>query len=311
MKKVKLLSLSGTVELPILQFLWRVKVASTSALFLRFEKEFSWREHTAYKRLMILRKKGCVDTKSDDSGTFKVWTLTAKGFRAIRHKLLALKEEGFGSESLAHDLHVLAAHYGEWISKSEAQDVRFVTEQELRRIDSSDLPAWARGLQSHKPDGVWYFPDTRNRNLVALEVELSRKRPSEYETLGVFYSEEASVHAVLWIVQSKSLAKSMRSAFEAKTTNFRDIHNFVLIDDLKNSGWASKIIAGPNENQSIHNFLENMRHNHPVTTPSPTHLYGYAERILDFRIKLFKSTSSASSADVKKLCMTTLSASKS
>lgn len=311
MKSQKLLSLSQAVELPILQFLWRVKVASTSALFFRFEKEFSWREHTAYKRLLILRKKGCVDTKSDDSGTFKVWTLTTKGFRAIRSKLLALKEEGYASESVAHDLHVLAAHYGEWISKGEAQDVRFVTEQELRRIDNADLPAWARGLQSHKPDGIWYFPETSSKSLVALEVELSRKRQSEYEALGSFYSEEASVHSVLWIVQSKGHTNSMRFAFQAKTTAFRDIHNFVLIEDLKTSGWASQIFAGPNENQSIHNFLENMRRHRPVTTPSPTHLHGYAQKILDFRIKRFKSTSSASDAIPKNLCMTTLSASKS
>lgn len=311
MRNQKMFSLSQTVELPILQFLWRVKVASTSALFFRFEKEFSWREHTAYKRLLILRKKGCLDTKSDDSGTFKVWTLTAKGFRAIRPKLLALKEEGYASESVAHDLHVLAAHYGEWISKIEAPDVRFVTEQELRRIDNADLPAWARGLQSHKPDGVWYFPETSTKSIVALEVELSRKRPSEYESLGAFYSEEASVHAVLWIVQSKSHANSMRFAFQAKTTVFRDVHNFALIDDLKNSGWASRIFAGPNENQSIQNFLENMRRHHPVTAPSPTHLHGYAEKILDFRIKRFKSTSSASGTIPKNLCMTTISASKS
>lgn len=311
MKKQKLLSLSGAVELPILQFLWRVKVASTSALFLRFEKEFSWREHTAYKRLMILRRKGCVDTKSDDSGTFKVWTLTAKGFRAIRHKLLALKEEGYASESVSHDLHVLAAHYGEWISKSEAQDVRFVTEQELRRIDGADLPAWTRGLQIHKPDGVWYFPETSAKKIVALEVELSRKRQGQYQELGLFYAEETNVNSVLWIVQSTGHAKSMRSAFEAKTNAFKDIHNFALIDDLKTSGWAAQIFAGPNENQSIHNFLENMRRHHPVTSPSLMHPCGYVQKILDFRIKLFKSTSSDHRADPANLCMYTASASKS
>lgn len=310
MRKQQIFSLSQNVELQILQFLWRVKVASTSALFFRFEKEFSWREHTAYKRLLILKKKGCVDTKSDDSGAFKVWTLTAKGFRAIRPKLLALKEEGYASESVAHDLHVLAAHYGEWISKGEAEDVRFVTEQELRRIDNADLPAWAKGLQSHKPDGVWYFPETENKNLVALEVEISRKRQNEYETLGAFYSEEASVHSVLWIVQSRGHANSMRFAFQAKTTAYRDIHNFVLIESLKISGWASQIFSGPNANQSIHNFLENMRRNHLVTTPSPAHLRGYAEKILDFHIKRFKSNSSASSPNPENLCMTTLSASK-
>lgn len=67
-----------------------IKVASTSAIFLRFEAEFKWREFTAYERLSILKKKGCLDTRSDASGSFRVWTLTAKGFKAIQHLLLPL-----------------------------------------------------------------------------------------------------------------------------------------------------------------------------------------------------------------------------
>ncbi len=293
MKKSKYFMLSQDVEIPILYFLWRVKVASTSALFFRFEKDFSWKAKTAYQRLFILKKKGCINTKSDESGNFKVWTLTAKGFQAIKTKLLALKEEGYASESLTHDLFVLATHYGEWISRSDTKDVRFLTEQELRRIESSDLPAWAQTLQSHKPDGVWYFPETINKNTVALEVELSRKRQTEYESLGLFYSEEANVHSVIWIVQSQGHANTMRSAFQQKTISYRDIHNFVLVDDLKKMGWASQIFLGPNQNSTLRNFLESMRHSKPIARPMQFHSNGYVGKILDFRVKSFNSSTYA------------------
>lgn len=298
MSKQKYFSLSDD-ERSILQFLWRVKVASTSAIFLRFETDFRWKEFTAYKRLLILKKKGCLDTRSDSSGSFRAWTLTAKGFKAIQHQLLPLKEEGYGSESITHDLHVLAIHYGEWIPKGAAPDVRFVTEQELRRIDEAELPKWARPLQAHKPDGVWYFPETAAKMLYALEVELSRKRQNEYEALGAFYSEEKSVNSVLWVVQNRSHANSIRSTFQASSSGFRDVHNFVLIDDLKKSGWASVIALGPNAGMSIHNFLENARHHQASTTPSPTRKLVSTQKMLDFHLRRFDSSTSASARNSK------------
>lgn len=298
MSKKKYFSLSDA-ERAILQFLWRVKVASTAAIFFRFEGDFKWKAFTAYKRLLFLRKKGCLDTRSDDSGSFRVWTLTPKGFKAVQPNLLTLKEEGYASESITHDLHVLATHYGEWIPKGAAPDVRFVTEQELRRIDSVDLPKWAKPLQSHKPDGVWYFSESETKNLLALEVEISRKRQTEYEALGAFYSEEKSIGSVLWIVQSKGHASSMRATFQMTNSAYRDIHNFVLLDDLKNFGWASVIVFGPNAGTSIRNFLENARRNQPITKPSPTHHHGYVEKMLDVHLKRFNSSTSASARNSK------------
>ena len=298
MSRTKLFLLSDD-ERSILQFLWRIKVASTSAIFLRFEHEFKWKQFTAYERLSILKRKKCVDTRSDDSGTFRVWTLTSKGFKAIQHNLLALKEEGFGSESVAHDLHVLAAHYGEWIAKGVATDVRFVTEQELRRIDELELPNWARPLQAHKPDGVWYFPETKAKTLYALEVELSRKRQIEYKALGAFYSEEKSISAVLWIVQSKGHASSIVTAFHAAANNYRDIHNFVLIDDFRKSGWASSIFSGPNTGMSILNFLETARRGPSLSKPLPIHGHGHVEKILNVHLKRFNSNTSVSAQNSK------------
>lgn len=281
-------------EHSILHFLWRVKVASTSAIFLRFKPDFHWKEATAYKRLLILQRKKCIDTRSDGSGRVRVWSLTSKGFEAIRDKLLALKEEGYGTESIKHDLHVLAAHYGEWIPKGSAPDVRFVTEQELRRIDDADLPKWAKPLQQHKPDGVWYFPETKEKTLYALEVELSRKRQHEYEALGAFYSEETSISSVLWIVQGKANARSVVAMFKAASSNYRNIHNFVLLDDFRKLGWASEIFLGPNVGTSIHNFLEKARRHQTITTPSPSHHLVAAQKMLDFRLRRFDSNTSAS-----------------
>jgi hypothetical protein len=298
MSKQKHFSLSDD-ERSILQFLWRVKVASSSAIFLRFESDFRWKEGTAYKRLLILRRKGYVDRRADASVDFRVWTLTAKGFKAIKHLLLPLKEEGYGSESIMHDLHVLAAHYGEWIPKGAAPDVRFVTEQELRRTDEAELPNWAKPFQSHKPDGIWYFPESTAKTLLALEVEISRKRTSEYVALGSFYSEEKSVCSVLWIVQGKSHASSIVTAFQSTANEYRNIHNFVTLDDFKKSGWASVIFFGPDAGVSIHNFLEKARHQKPIRSPSELRQNTYVGKLLDFRICGFDSSTSASARNSK------------
>lgn len=298
MSKKKVFSLSDD-ERSILQFLWRVKVASTSAIFLRFEGDFKWRAFTAYERLSILKSKDCLDTRSDASGSFRVWALTAKGFKAIQHLLLPLKEEGYGSESVSHDLHVLAAHYGDWIPKGAAPDVRFVTEQELRRIDEAELPKWAKPFQGHKPDGIWYFPETNAKALLALEVEISRKRNLEYAALGTFYSEEKSVCSVLWIVQSKGHANSIVAAFQSIANAYREIHNFVELDDFRNSGWAAKIFFGPNAGMSIHNVLEKSRHGQAMSTPPPTSCHGHAEKILNVHLKRFDSSTSAPARNSK------------
>lgn len=291
MSRKRLFSISED-ERSILYFIWRVKVASTAAIYLRFESDFKWRQFTAYERLLILKKKGCLDTRSDGSGDFRVWTLTTKGFKTIQHKLFALKEDGFGSESVTHDLFVLAAHYGDWLPKEAAPDVRFVTEQELRRIDDADLPKWARPLQMHKPDGAWYFPEAKIKMLYALEVELSRKRQIEYKALGAFYSEEKSISSVLWIVQSKGHARSIVEAFQSTSDAYRNIHNFVLLDEFKNSGWASKIFFGPSAGLSIHNYLAKARHGQGTTTPQPASCRGCVEKILNIHLKRFDSSTS-------------------
>lgn len=286
-------NLSAEKDIPVLYFLWRVKVASTAAIHLRFSQEYNWRDNSTYKRLLKLKYKGLINTRSDETGAFKVWALTSKGFKAIGSRLFPLKEEGYASENPGHDLYVLAAHYGEWITKGAAKDVRIVTEQELRRIENNELPVWAQQLQTHKPDGVWHFPETKDKKIIALEVELSRKRQSDYVSLGEFYNETKSVSSVLWIVQSSGHAESIRNTFAGKTNLFRDIHNFVTLNDFKKNGWASNIFMGPSENQTIYYFLESCRRPQPVPFSSLMRPLSLTQTILDFRIKCFKSTTSA------------------
>lgn len=289
MKRQKYFSLSQDVEISILKFIWRIKVTSTSAIYLRFCDELKWKPSSCYLRLLSLKTKGCLKIKSDDSGAVKLWCLTEKGFKAIRHTLLALKEEGYASENILHDYHVLAAHYGEWIFSNEAKDVKFVTEQELRRFDSEALPAWATKLQTHKPDALWYFPETKNKYLIGLEVEISRKRNIDYEKLGQFYKYDASLHSVLWVVLTKGHADCIRSAMKIEDNSKENIHNFILIEDFRKHGWNSDIFIGPNKNQSIINFLNLYRFNKSTTIPRQLHYRSCAENILDSHLKSFNS----------------------
>lgn len=259
MTRNKIFVLHPDKELPILIFLWRVKVATTAAITLRFYPDFKWADFTAYQRMLKLKKKGCVEARSDETGHFKVWTLTARGFNVIKDELPGLKENGFLSENIRHDLYVLAAHYGDWIARYSADDVLFLTEQELRRFESSSLPAWAKPFQEHKPDGLWCFLSPNQNKVIALELEISRKKEEDYKRLVSFYSETGSVDSVIWIVKTAHLAQTIQNLYKSNIVHEKSTHSFILFDQFIKQGWMSEIFLGANASQTMSFFLNSCR----------------------------------------------------
>jgi hypothetical protein len=290
MKNMRSNKLRRDKEFEILLFLWRWKVSTTSAIYIRFRPTFSWTPFTAYQRLLKLSKKGYIEAKLTNTKTFAVWTLTRNGFAAIREGLPVLREEGFASEAPEHDIFVLAAQFGEWLPKGTVNDVAFFTEQELRRQAPDTLFDWIPPLTMHHPDGYWYFPSAKPKSLVALEVELNRKSFEDYKGVGNFYNKYKVIESTLWIVQSANLARKIVESAHGGLAEFRDIHNFVLFTEFAESGWSAKIFQGFALRSTMREFLETHRLNQAETIPKPTINHGLVSLILDPRHRRFKTS---------------------
>lgn len=289
MKRINVSRFGQEKELPILVFLWRWKVATTAAVFIRFQPTYGWAPFTAYQRLLKLQAKGFVEAKLVNSRSFAVWTLTRSGFTAIRNSLPILKEEGFASEAPEHDLYVLAAQFGDWLPKGTVDDVAFFTEQELRRQSPETLFSWLPPTTAHRPDGYWYFPNAKPNSLVSLEVEINRKAFADYVGYGNFYNRYKVIESVVWIVQSQSLANKIEEAAHGNLAEFRDIHNFVLLKDFLESGWQAPIFHGFAVRSTMSAFLNHQRLNQIGTTQKQNANRGLVSSILDRRHRRFGS----------------------
>jgi hypothetical protein len=290
MKNIRSNRIRPEKEFEILLFLWRWKVSTTSAIYIRFKPIYGWTAFTAYQRLLKLRKKGFIESKLINARTFAVWTLTRTGFMAIREKLPLLREDGFASEAPEHDVNVLAAQFGEWLPKGTVNDVAFFTEQELRRQTAESLFDWLPPLTMHRPDGYWYFPSAKPKSIVALEVEMNRKSFDAYKGVGNFYNKYKVIESTLWLVQSVSLARKIKEAAHGGLADFRDIHNFILFDEFIETGWSAKIFSGFANGSTMRAFLESHRLNQSETTPKPNINHGLVSLILDPRHRRFKTS---------------------
>lgn len=290
MKKLVQSSLSNNIEIPILTFLWRWKVSTTSAVYLRFKPVVNWTEYTAYGRMKKLKAKGFVDFKYSDNCSFKVWTLSRKGFKAISKRLPLLREEGYLSENIEHDIYVMAAHTGDWLPHKAISDVKTLTEQELRRIAPEALPKDVPNASDHRPDGYWLFGEGNQRKLVALEVELNRKSTEDYVEVGAFYNENSSISSVLWIVQSQALANKISNAASQNLVRYRDIHNFILLSDFIENGWSSVVFSGKYRLIKMRDFLTKHISLQTNYKPATNLKHVSVQVILDSRVIRYESS---------------------
>ena len=243
--KVKL---SDERDIPVLGFLWRWKVVTTRALHAKFFSGCSL--VGAYHRLNRLERAGIVKSVCDERAQNFHWTLSKKGFEAIRSFLPALREEGFASEHIRHDALVSAFHIGEWLIM-RPDGVQLFSEQQLRHFASESLPSWIPNPEIHRPDGYWGIPAKKNTLPVAVEVELGQKASTFYQAIGDYYSEEQSVLRVMWLVELESQARSIQKQIAKLVSQRSDIHNFVSLDQFTQHGWSAKICSGPEFGKSI------------------------------------------------------------
>jgi hypothetical protein len=243
-------------DLPILAFLWKWKIATSAALYVRFFPNSA--PITAYKRLRSLQRLGFLERVTDERGEASVWTLTKAGFEVVREYLPALREEGFRSENVRHDLIAQAAHLGNWLVK-EPPGVVLFSEQQLRRYEPGAYPDWVPTSTKRKPDGYWRInakDGDKLARVIALEVELSRKKEDEIRGIGYFYADEFRIDRVLWVVLSEPMAHRLAGIFDGLDVQRRGFHNFVLLSDFRALGWGAPIILGPENGKTIEIFID-------------------------------------------------------
>ena len=192
------------------------------------------------------------------------WSLDQKGYQAIRDLLPALREDGYKSEHVGHDLLVTAVHLGEWLLGTPP-GVEIFTEQQLRRYDHEFYPLWIPPDQAHRPDGYWNVPKGSIKNTIALEVELSRQTHKRYELIGEFYAINKGIIRVLWVVRNLAAAQTIDSQLSKANPGAKTFHAFALALDFQSLGWGAKIIHGVDTGSTIHDLLQNSA----KTSPGP------------------------------------------
>lgn len=244
----------GERDRRILDFLWRFKFATTVIIAARFCPEST--QWSVYQRLRRLAQGGFIRSLYPDCGEHHFWCLDDKGFEIVRGTLPELTQAGHRSENIKHDFLVLAAHLGSWIN-GEPKNVRFFTEQELRRIDPSDYPEPIPRSTSHRPDGYWIVENGNQNALLALEVELSQKAWENYDSIARFYFKDAYVNQVIWLVMRKEQGERMLERFDKVVPEGADVHSFALLSDFLKHNWQTKIIIGKDREHTIFESLEN------------------------------------------------------
>ncbi|MEI8025262.1 MAG: hypothetical protein WCI18_02835 [Pseudomonadota bacterium] len=278
-QKIKV-KLSSERDIPLLGFLWRWKVVTTRALHLKFFPKTSL--VVAYHRLNRLERAGIIKGVSDERAQNFHWTLSKKGFEAIRSFLPALREEGFGSEHTRHDGLVSAFHLGEWLI-DRPENVQLFSEQQLRRYATESLPSWVPSPEIHRPDGYWGIPSNEKIFPVGVEVELNQKASAFYQTVGDYYSEEQTVFRVLWLVELESQARSIQKQITKLVSYRGDIHNFVSADQFTKHGWSAKFCTGPESGKSIRDTLHLLMHREGSQPPVNSSSTLTTQHLLDAR----------------------------
>jgi len=248
------LRLSSDREIPLLEFLWKWKFSTTSALLEKFYPNVA--PITGYKRLLKLNKSGIIQIQTDLAGNHTVWTLTHLGFKIIQERMPLLKEAGFKSENINHDFLVNALHLGEWLLELPS-GVELFSEQELRRFTEDQCPEWINHDKNHRPDGLWRIPLGDAKKVLSLEVELHRKNRPDYDRTKTYYGRSKKIFRVIWLVQNESAARFLQGIMLSESPFSGDIHNFLTVSEFKALGWNAKFFLGPDQGKTINELLRN------------------------------------------------------
>lgn len=238
----------------ILHFLWKWKVASTATVHEAVGRPLT--PYSTYKTLERLARQKYITTGEAVEQNFKSWTLTDRGFSAIRPSLGELCEEGFGSEHLWHDRNVLALQLGEWVTH-QLPIVTHFTEQEMRRRAVENYPNWLPASKTHRPDGYTRIESEKKDWLLAFEAEIWPKALGTYEATLRFYQMMKQIDRVYWLIGDRRVKDLILRARTCVGENSQNFHLFIDMEEYISAGWNATVT---NEcSVSVGTFRENMQ----------------------------------------------------
>lgn len=194
-----------------------------------------------------------------------------------------LKQVGYKSEAVGHDLLSMAAMLGEWIHQTP-DDVGFFTEQQLRCYDPNSYPLWVPQTEAHRSDGYWKLSKANPNTSLALEVERTQKALSKYELVADFYEEYPFVSDVIWITPMPKSKSSIAYRIQEYLGIQNTKHSFISLEDFVNLGWQSTFQIGRLSGKTLSQYL--------VTLSSQSHHSCDSRLLLETRKKPFKFDSS-------------------
>lgn len=237
-------------DLELLKFLWKWRTSTTSALSQKFYPHKNKRR--GYERLRALETGGLIESRADSRAQKFIWVLSKRGFATVRPYLPLLKDEGFRSAALGHDLMSAALMLGDWLT-SPQPGVRLISEQQLLRYEEPIAKISQPYGTSHRTDGYWFYPE--KKELIALEIQLTHQRQEFYDHLQAFYSQKENHHIrhVLWCVATPGMKDSIRRQLGKRVDQGR--HHFVSFRSFFQLGWAAQLEDGPLLGTSIQKLL--------------------------------------------------------
>lgn len=248
----------------LLRFIWRWKVVPTDVIRNRF---FPGRKiRTCYNRLVSLRNENYLDNLVIPDVPQCVWTLDRRGFNAIKEFLPPDCNKGWKSEAPAHDVMALKLNFGDLVATRQSDGLVF-SEQELRTYSPAVFPAWVPKAFRRRPDGYIKSILGERTKAIAIEVELTPKCLAEYECIALDYAHCHDIDHVIWAVESERMALSLKSIFAMKPRDGKQLHSFLLAEDIHKLGWASAIIEGGYKGHTVRQLIEAHWQNQKSETP--------------------------------------------
>ncbi len=245
-------------DVAILIFIWRWRVATTSVLWKKFFPDLKL--HTAYRRLNQLENAGYIVTEVDICGKQFAWMLARKGYECILGRLLPLRNPGYVSEAVGHDLLVGAFQYSPYLLSKDPPII--VTQQELRRIDTDEYPNWIYSSDLHIPDGYTAFINGKGLDILAIEIESHRSRKVDYELATEFYRSNYGVKDVLWLAGTKGIVQKINKQIKRHSGDLGK-HSILTLKNFSKNGGNAKFEYGKQEGKSVQQLMSNGGSNGP------------------------------------------------
>lgn len=246
----------------LLLFVFKNKVVTTRAIWSFFYRDSTL--ESCYRKVLKFNKKQFIkEITVDGNGT--AWGLGANGFKFIKDILPEFDLNGYGSQSVVHDL-IVATIGNQFNYYQHMNLVDAIFEEELGRFSVEHLPEWVPYDLSRRPDFILRIHDKTSSMLTAIEVELSAKSTENYKLILEDYQNSEVINYNIWILRSHSQVSKFNTEFEklVKKGKFQ----FLLLKDVIYDGWNAKIKLGTCVGKSLNQLLFNSNNQMDNFAPS-------------------------------------------